>query len=140
MLRAMNIFWFDQEKGYERELKYCKNQRTPFVDEMVGDHRLDHIMFRNGMLVVPKNEVTLQKLLSLYHPSKNLIYEEYMPKVEAANEIDMIELEIEALNLARELDIDLAEAIMRTEKGSEVSRMSSKELKRDLLIFLRVSP
>ena len=32
MIRSSNIFWFDNEKGYERELKYCQNQRTPFVD------------------------------------------------------------------------------------------------------------
>ncbi len=34
----------------------------------------------------------------------------------------------------------MAEAIMRVEKGSEVSRMSSKELKRDLLVFARNNP
>ena len=33
-IRSANIHWFDQEKGYERELKYCKNQKTVFVDEM----------------------------------------------------------------------------------------------------------
>ena len=26
-IKASNIFWFDEEKGYERELKYCQNQR-----------------------------------------------------------------------------------------------------------------
>ena len=34
----------------------------------------------------------------------------------------------------------MAEAIMRVEKGSEVSRLSSKELKRDLLVFARNNP
>ena len=34
----------------------------------------------------------------------------------------------------------MAEAIMRVEKGSEVSRMSSNELKRDLLVFARNNP
>ena len=31
LIRGCNIHWFDEEKGYERELKYCSNQRTPFV-------------------------------------------------------------------------------------------------------------
>jgi hypothetical protein len=35
------------------------------------------------------------------------------------------------------MDIDQAEAIMRVEVGSKVSKMSSKELKRDLLIFAK---
>ena len=42
--------------------------------------------------------------------------------------------------LAKDLDIDLAEAIMRTEVGSDVSKMSSKEVKRDLLIFAKKNP
>ena len=44
-IRSANIHWFDQEKGYERELKYCQNQKTVFVDEMKGDQRLEHIIF-----------------------------------------------------------------------------------------------
>ena len=36
MLKSSNIYYFDEEKGYERELKYCENQRTPFVDEIIG--------------------------------------------------------------------------------------------------------
>ena len=39
IIKAAGIYWFDEEKGYERELKYCENQRTPFVDEMKGDQR-----------------------------------------------------------------------------------------------------
>ena len=35
-IKCSNIFYFDEEKGYERELKYCQNQRTCFVDEMKG--------------------------------------------------------------------------------------------------------
>jgi hypothetical protein len=38
-IRASNLFWFDKEAGYEREIKYCQNQRTCFVDEMKGDQR-----------------------------------------------------------------------------------------------------
>jgi len=38
------------------------------------------------------------------------------------------------------MDVDMAEAIMRVEKGSAVDRMSSKELKRDLLVFARNNP
>jgi len=140
MIRSSNIYWFDQEKGYERELKYCQNQTTPFVDEMTGDQRLSHIIFRNGALFVEKNKTTLQKLLSLYHPHKDKLFYEYNPVKEAADDIEILELEADAIVLAREIDIDLAEAIMRVEKGSEVSKMSSKELKRDLLVFARNNP
>ena len=112
-IRSANIHWFDQEKGYERELKYCQNQKTVFVDEMKGDQRLEHIIFRNGVLNVPKNKTVLQKLLSLYHPQRDKIYYEHKPAVVAANEIDVLEMEIEALNAAQTIDIDMAEAVMR---------------------------
>ena len=140
MVRSANIYWFDEEAGYERELKYCENQRTVFVDEMKGDQRLAHIIFRNGMLVVEKEKTVLQKLLSLYHPERNVTFYEEKPAAKAANEVEIIELEIEALNAARNLDIDMAEAVMRVEIGSKVSKMSSKELKRDLLVYAKKNP
>ena len=140
MIKSANIFYFDEEKGYERELKYCQNQRTPFVDEMKGDQRLEHIIFRSGVLFVPKEQTTLQKLLSLYHPDRDKLYYEWQPSVVAADEIDVLEQQVEALVAAKNIDIDMAEAIMRVEKGSDVSRLSSKELRRDLLIFARNNP
>ena len=139
-IRTSNIYWFDEEAGYERELKYCQNQRTCFVDEMKGDQRLEHVVFRSGSLYVSKEQTVLQKLLSLYHPHKDLIYYEHKPVEIAENQLDWLEFEVEALQIAREMDIDLAEAIMRVEIGSEVNKMSSKELKRDLLLFARRDP
>ena len=140
MLKTSNVYYFDKEKGYERELKYCQNQRTSFVDEMKGDQRLEHVIFRNGTLFVEKEKTVLQKLLSLYHPHKDKIFYEFKPEVNAAEEIEILELEADAIVTARNMDIDIAEAIMRVEKGSEVSKMSSKELKRDLLVFARKNP
>jgi len=139
-IKSANIYYFDEEKGYERELKYCQNQKTPFVDEMKGDQRLEHIIFRSGNLLVEKEKVTLQKLLSLYHPHRTTIYEEYKPAALAADEIDVLEMQVDALTAARNVDIDMAEAIMRVEVGSKVSNLSSKELRRDLLVFAKNNP
>ena len=139
-IKAANVFYFDEELGYERELKYCQNQKTPFVDEMKGDQRLEHIVFRSGSLFVPRNQQTLQKLLSLYHPHRDELYYEYKPAKLAEEEIDVLEMQVDALTAARNIDIDMAEAIMRVEKGSEVSNLSSKELRRDLLVFARNNP
>jgi hypothetical protein len=140
LIRGSNVFWFDEEKGYERELKYTSNQRTCFVDEMKGEQRLEHIIFENGQLYVPKNKTVLQKLLSLYHPHNGKLFEEHKPVQKAVNEINLLEMEISALNTAQSMDIDMAEAIMRVEIGSKVSEMSSKELKRDLLLYAKRNP
>jgi hypothetical protein len=140
LIRGSNIFWFDEESGYERELKYTSNQRTCFVDEMKGDQRLEHIIFENGQLFVPKNKTVLQKLLSLYHPHKDKVFFEHKPTEIAKNEVEILELEVDALMAARNLDIDTAEAVMRVEIGSSVTSLSSKELKRDLLVYAKKNP
>ena len=44
------------------------------------------------------------------------------------------------MNTAQKIDVDHAEAILRSEIGNEVSKMTSKELKRDLLLFARNNP
>ena len=140
LIRGSNIHYFDEELGYERELKYTSNQRTSFVDEMKGDQRLEHIIFSNGSLFVPKNKTVLQKLLSMYHPHRGRLFVEHKPQAIASNEVEVIEMEIEALNAAQNLDIDMAEAVMRVEVGSKVNEMSSKELKRDLLLYAKRNP
>ena len=139
-IKATNVYYFDKEKGYERELKYCQNQTTCFVDEMKGDQRLEHIVFRAGTLFVPKEKTVLQKLLSLYHPHKESLYEEFKPAKIAEEEIDVLNMQVDALVAARNVDIDMAEAIMRVEVGSSVASLSSKELRRDLLVFARNNP
>ena len=139
-IKSRDIYYFDEEKGYERELKYTTNQKTPFVDEFKGDSRLAHIVFEDGVLNVPREKQTLQKLLSLYHPDLNKIYEEFDAETIAKDELEEIEYEVDALIAARQMDLDQAEAIMRVELGSSVTEMTSKELKRDLLVFARRNP
>ena len=141
-IKSAGIYWFDEEKGYEREMKYTRNQKTPFVDEFPEgtQRRLEHIVFEDGALYVPKEKQTLQRLLSLYHPDLNKVYLEYDAVQEAVDEVSILELEIEALMAAQNMDVDMAEAVLRVELGSKVSNMSSKELKRDLLLFAKKNP
>lgn len=135
------LLYFDPDKGYQRELRYATNQKTPFVDEQTGIATLGRIVFRNGKLMVPKEDVALQQLLSLYHPyTLDGRIREYKPEQIAESQVDFIELELEAMNTAVAMDVDQAEAILRAEIGSAVSKMSSKELKRDLLVFARNEP
>ncbi len=139
-IKSSNIYYFDEEKGYERELKYTNNQKTPFVDEFVGDAKLEHVTFEDGTLDVPKSKQTLQKLLSLYHPQRNKLFFEFDPEANAEDELDIMELEVEALNAAMSMEIDQVEAIVRTEVGNKASQMSSKELKRDLINIAKKDP
>jgi len=135
-----SLLYFDKESGKQKEIRYATNQDSPFVDEQKGEATLGHIMFKDGDLKVPKEKQNLQKLLSLYHPLRGRLYEEFSAVEEATDDLDILDLQIDALNAARNMDIDQGEAILRVELGSKVSSMSSKEIKRDLLLFARNNP
>jgi len=140
IIKSRNLYWFDEELGYEREIKLTTNQKTPFVDEFKGEARLDNIIFRDGFLSVPKNKQVMQKILSLYHPGKDNRYIEVDEVKIAENDLDYLEMEISALNSAKSMDVDQAEAVLRVELGSKVSSMSSKEIRRDVLLMARNNP
>ena len=135
-----SLLYFDEEQGAQRELRYATNQKSPFVDEQKGQATMGHITFRNGTLHVPKEQQNLQKILSLYHPLRKSVYSEFNAIEEAGDDLEILDLQIDALNAARSMDIDQAEAILRVELGSKVASMSSKELRRDLLLFARSNP
>ena len=137
--RRYPLVWFDPDLGYERELRYATNQSSIFVDEQEGQVTLKHIVFDKGHLMVKKEQRNLQEFLA-HHPHNNVVFKEYDRVEEAVDEMEMIEYEIEAMNLAYEMEVDQAEAILRVEMGRGVSNLSSKEIRRDLLLFAKKQP
>jgi len=127
------LLYFDPETGKQKEIRYA-------TSEQEGEATLGHIMFRDGDLRVPKEQQNLQKLLSLYHPLKGRIYEEYDPVEEAYDDLELLDLQTDAAVFARDMDVDDAEAILRVEMGNAVSNLSSKEIKRDLRLFANNNP
>ena len=131
--------WFDPELGYEREMRYATNQKSIFVDEQQGQATLKHIVFDKGHLHVPKAKRNLQEFLA-HHPHKGVIFAEFDPIKVATDQYEDLNLELDAMMAAKNMEIDQAEAILRVEIGSGVSKLSSKELKRDLLLFAKRNP
>ena len=137
--RRYSLVWFDPKRGYERELRYATNQKSIFVDEQKGNATLKHIVFESGHLMVPKQKRNLQEFLA-HHPHMGLIFTEFVAEKQAEDEVERMELEVDALVIARDLDIDQTEAVLRVEIGSKVNSLSSKELRRDLMRFVRKNP
>ena len=137
--RRYPLVWFDKEVGYERELRYATNQNSVFVDDQKGQVTLNHVVFEMGHLMVPKEKRNLQDFLNK-HPHKDLIFSEFDAEVQAEYDVEDLEVELLAMNAANEMDVDFAEAILRVEVGTKVKDLSTKELKRDLLIFARRNP
>ena len=133
------LVWFDKDLGYERELRYATNQKSIFVDQQDGQVTMKHIIFDSGHIFVPKEKRNLQEFLEK-HPHSSVIFGEYDAVVEAEDDVEMLEMEVLAMNAALQMDVDFMEAIMRVEIGSSVSKMSTKELKRDTLLFAKKNP
>ena len=137
--RRYPCVWFDAEKGYERELRYATNQKSIFVDEQQGPATLAHIVFKEGHLFIKKEKKALQEFLAK-HPHNGVLFAEFDRVVEAEDQYDLLEMELEAMNVATHMDIDQLEAILRVEVGTSVNKLSSKELKRDGLLFAKNNP
>ena len=138
--RKHALLYFDKETGKQKEIRYATNHDSPFKEEQKGEATMGHIMFRDGDLRVSKEQQNLQKLLSLYHPLRGKIYDEYDPVEEAYDDLELLDLQTDAAVYAREMDIDDAEAILRVEMGTAVNQLSSKEIKRDLRLFANKNP
>ena len=138
--RRKPLLWWDEQKSINREMRYASNQKSVFVDEQDDNVMMEHVIFEEGVLYVPKQNQPLQKFLSLYHPKKDVVYSEKDDVAEAKEDLFDIETEMKALNTATSIEIDQAEAILRVELGSTVDKMSSAEIKRDLYLFARQNP
>lgn len=122
-----------------RALRYAVNQKSPFEDEQDGNAILEPIVFIDGALKVPKTNPVLQHFLSL-HPGNGMVFEEINTEKDATSDIDRLNYELDAQIAARELNIEMLESVARVLLGSRIDKMSTSELKRDVLVYSKNYP
>lgn len=122
-----------------RALRYATNQLSPFMDEQDGVVTLEPITFSNGTLVVPAWNVNLQKFLMI-HPDFNKKYVELDKERAANDEVQTLYTALEAQVSAKDLDINDLEAVARVALKGNISRMTSSELRRDMIIWAKNNP
>ena len=133
------LLYFDEEKGVNRPLRYARNQKSPFEDEQDGNAIMEPIIFEDGFLHVQRSNQVLQHFLS-YHPGNGQIFEEVNEAKDAAEELEIQELILDAQLLARDLTITKLETVCRVVMGARADKMSTSELKRDVLVYARNYP
>tara|TARA_B100001939_G_scaffold296508_1_gene270525 strand:+ start:11642 stop:12397 length:756 start_codon:yes stop_codon:yes gene_type:complete len=133
------LLWFDEEKGINRPLRYARNQKSPFEDEQDGNAILEPIVFEDGVLFVPKTNQVLQKFL-YYHPQRDMVFEEINKERDAQEELEYVEAALEAQVIAKNLEFEKLVSVARVLLGSQAEKMSSIELKRDILLYAKESP
>jgi len=123
-----------------RALRYAQNHDSPFIDEQNGEVMLGRIRFENGSLFVKKEDVNLQKFLSIYHSDFNTEYYELDLEKDAQDDLVHIQKESEATQLALSMDINDLEGVARAVFRSNVNNMRSSEIRRDTVIFAKNNP
>ena len=141
MLSQTNVTVYDKEVDSVRQIRYCPNENSVFVDEQSINARKEAVIFRNGNLIVPREKPNLRKFLEL-HPQNvanggslfQLVDDTKDVEQELAKEFDVFE----AVSLVRDKSIDdlLPVAMFY---GINVDRPVS-DIKYDLLNVAKRSP
>lgn len=134
---ARRLYYFDGKVN--RELRYARNQKSPFVDEQDGNFILEPIIFENGFLTVDDTNPVLQRFLEV-HPDNNALFVEVDNKKDAQKELEYLEIEAEAISKARSLEFAMMENVARIALELDPSRISTQELKRDIIVYAKNNP
>ncbi len=133
------LLYFDEEKGINRAMRYAKNQKSIFEDEQDKNVLIEPIIFEDGFLSTKRSDTLLQQFLEL-HPLNGTLYEEVDLERDAQDDLEDLNLEIEALKAASDLPLAKLEMIGRVLMGSRVDKIKTNELKRDVLLYAREDP
>lgn len=137
--RAYPLTYFDESTGESKALRYATNQKTPFMEEQEGEVILKPVVFENGMLTVTKQNQILQNFLS-FHPQNGSVFEEVNTEKDAQEELDILNIQADAIIEAKSLDVDALEMVYRVLFGRDPQRLTTAELKRDVLVYARNNP
>jgi hypothetical protein len=133
------LLYFDEESNSNRALRYARNQKSPFEDQQDGNVVLEPIIFEDGFLRVPRTNPVLQEFLH-YHPLNNVKFVEVDNEKDASVEVEKLNSEVDALISARELSLDQVEMVSRVLFNKDVTKVSTAELKRDILVYAKNYP
>ena len=133
------LLYFDEEARSNRALRYARNQKSPFEDEQDGNAILEPVIFEDGFLSVPRTNPVLQEFLH-YHPLNGIKFEEVNQERDASEEVEQMNAEVDALIAAREMTIEQVEMVSRVLYNKDISKVSTAELRRDILVYARNYP
>jgi len=137
--RRFPLLWVDPETGINRELRYARNQSSPFVDEQDDNAIIEPVIFEDGFLRVTKNNQVLQKFLDV-HPHNGVKFKELDNAKDAQQVVENINIELDAMIEARSLSISQLETLTRVLFQKDPSRISTDEMKRDILVYAKREP
>ncbi len=136
------LLYYCTETNTNHPLRYARNSNTPFQEEQDQNVIVEPIVFEDGVLTVPRTNPVLQQFLH-YHPGNGSEFFEFDNEKDAEEDIQSMYSELDAQLAARDLaanDFNTLESVARILVGSRVDRMTSSEVKRDMMIYAKRHP
>lgn len=132
---------FDKDRNKVRQIRYCPNEPSIYVEEQSEHARREHVIFRDKMLFVPSEKPNLLEFL-LTHPDNKAnggkLFEMVDKSRSAEEELEREFTQFEAVAMVR--DKDLSELLpVAMFLGINTNRKSA-EIRRDLLIDAKKNP
>jgi len=109
MLPQKGVTVYDEKNDTVREIRYCPNEPSIYVDEQSNNALKQSVVFRDAKLFVPKDKPNLRSFLEI-HPSnmKNggNVFKKVDKKKEAEQELEREFLLTDAISVVRDRDIN----------------------------------
>lgn len=141
MIPQRGITVYDEKNDTVREMRYCPNEPSIWVDEQSSNAKREAIIFRNGKLLVPKEKPNLAAFMDT-HPQnmKNggILFKQMDEALDAETKLNKEMDQFEAISMMKNSDIDdlLAVALFF---NVNINRKTS-EIKYDLLQIAKNTP
>jgi len=105
MLPQKGVTVYDEVNDTVREIRYCPNEPSIYVDEQSNNAVRQSVAFRNGRLFVPREKPNLRKFLEI-HPQNGPVFKEINKRRDAEQELQREFLLTDAIAKVRDTDIN----------------------------------
>lgn len=109
MLPQKGVTIYDSEKDSIREIRYCPNEPSIYVDEQSSNALKQSVAFRDGRVFVPKNKPNLRDFLEVHPANKangGTTFRKVDKKQDAKDELEREFLLTDAISIVRDRDIN----------------------------------
>ena len=109
MLPQKGVTIYDKEMDTVREIRYCPNEPSIFIDEQSDNALRKTVAFRDGRIFIPKEKPNLKAFLETHPGNKTnggSIFREVDKRKESLDELEKEFLVNDAISIVRDRDIN----------------------------------
>lgn len=146
-IKQSEVIVYDEQMGYNREIRYCPAEKSVFKDEQSDVARREQVVFQEGSLLVPHNRPNLIEYLRL-HPDNmangGRVFMEVNTEVDAEAELEREFAMNDAISTIKTKSVDelmplaLSYGISSDLSGIEIKRALLQQAKSNPTSFMQM--